>query len=153
MPRPTRAFGRPGTPVIPTAWESDHARVVLKTMTATITIRPPATAPATANTDLSYTPAAVPDPVYAGLARIQVLQRSTGSAAQILGDEVTNGIVYLVAIDRDAAPISRGYVVEVIACNDPTLTDGRRLVVKQIDRGSLRFERDLYCVDYLEETS
>jgi len=152
MPRPRRAHGRPGTAVIPPAWEADHAVVAAKTFTATVKIWPRATAPDIKD-DLSYDDAGSPSPVYVGGARIQVLSGGRDAANQMIGDQAVSSVAYLVAIDREAAPIRRGYVVEVVTSNDATLQDGRRLAVERVDRGSLRFERDLYCTDQLEEAT
>ena len=145
MPRQTRAFGRPGTPVIPTNWERDHAPVVAKTLTAKCKIWAPASTPSI-KADLSYDPPAGATPLYDGACRIQVLNNV--AMDRLFGDEYQSQTGYLVVIDREEDDVARGGVVEVYRCSDPTLLeDGRRLVVAKVDRGSLRFERDLYCTD------
>lgn len=150
MPRASRSQGRPGTTVVPPNWETDHATVVAKTLTAVVEIRPRASMPATINDDLSYTPAASPAPAYSGRARIQVLNGE--ESVKVLGEQVRATVAYLVVIDRSAGPIERGHMVKVLAASDPTLLEpGRRLVVERLDRGSLRWERDLYCIDELQE--
>lgn len=150
MPRPRQAHGRPGTKVIPTSWEAEHAKVAGRTVTAKVKVWPRAVAPEI-NDDLSYDAGPDLEPVYDGGARIQVISGGRDAATQLVGDEAIAKVVYLVVIDREAEPILRGYVVQVIESNDPTLQGDRRLAVERIDRGSLRFERDLYCVDELEK--
>lgn len=152
MPRKRQAHGRPGTAVIPPNWEAEHAKLVARTFTARVKIMPRATSPEI-NDDLSYDDKGTVSPVYDGGARIQVISGGRDAATQLVGDEPIAKVAYLVVIDREAEPIRRGYLVEVVECSDPTLQGDRRLVVERINRGSLRFERDLYCVDYLEETA
>ena len=146
MPRPTRAQGRPGTQVISADWETSHAPVVRKTCTATCKVWAAADNAPSINADLSYD-AASDTVLYTGSCRIQVL--NIGDSTRTLGEEYQAKAGYLVVIDRDAnSTIDRGCVVEVTASSDPSLlAAGRRLAVARVDRGSLRFERDLYCVD------
>lgn len=150
MPRTTRAQGRPGTKVIPDIWESSHAVVVGKTRTAEITIfgRNTDDAEPVMNADFTYDAGNPAATLYTGPARIQ----SLGSAldSQVLAaDQAVATSGYLIVIDRDADNIPVGSIVQVTASTDPTLTTDRRLVVRKIARGSLRWERDLWCTDDL----
>lgn len=152
MPRPTRAQGRPGTRIFPKDFEASHGVVVGKAATATVLIfPPPAGTGATMNADFTY---ATPDPataIYGSQdsgpnARIQVLGAQESAALAVDQEVVTVG--YLVVIDRNA-DIPLDAVVQITASSDTTLLGDRRLVVRKIARGSVRWERDLWCVDTL----
>lgn len=148
MPRPTRGYGRPGTPVIPADWEQSHAPVARKTFTAAIKIYgPPTAGTAAVNTDLTYEPPAAATVLYEGPARIQVLNAQ--QSATEVGQQSQTTAGYLVAIDRETTGIPVGAAVQIVTSNDPDLAGAVRLYVAHGDRGSLRFERDLYCVDDL----
>jgi len=153
MPRPTRAQGRPGTRVFPKNWETEHAVVVRKTCTALIKIWAPAPAGVAPTNDqsLAPTPVDVGEPLYGGAdgapARIQVLNAQQGTSEVADQTQVTAG--YLVVIDRDAHDIPPRAVVQIITSTDPELGGSTRLYVDHHDRGSIRWERDLYCVDDL----
>lgn len=152
MPRAVRSQGRPDTAVFPVDWESSHAAVVAKTLTATIAWYAPKTsaeAPVM-NDDFTFTPDADATPVHEGGARIQVLN---GQEANVLtGDQKVVTVDYLVVIDKDSPEIPLGAIGKVTACTDPELVGARRLVVRKIARGSVRWERDLWCVDSLTHT-
>ena len=144
MPRPTRAQGRPGTRVIPVNWERDHAPVVDKTFTAGVQIFDPYTGTEPVlQAGYTYSAGAAGAPIYTGNARIQVMNAQ--AAADIVGDQEQLTTVYLVVIER-AADVPVGSRV-VVATGDPMLTDGRHLIVRKAAAGSLRWERDLWCVD------
>jgi hypothetical protein len=148
MVRPHQAHGRPNTAVVPERWEEEHAHVVRKTTAASISIWPAKGAGSTPSigNDLSYATPAAQTALYEGAARIQVL--NAGDNERVFGGEYLTARGYLVVIDRDSDPaIDRGAVVEVTEAGDPSLLTSRRLVVAAVDRGSLRWERDLYCVD------
>ncbi|EFQ82706.1 hypothetical protein HMPREF0063_11915 [Aeromicrobium marinum DSM 15272] len=147
MPRPTRAYGRPGTRVLPENWERDHAPVVAKTRTAMIEIRPPAALP-TFTPGEGYGDPASLDPIYTGSARIQALDAD--ARRRLVGEQDQGTSAYLVAIDIDAAAIPDNSTIRVTASNDPWMTTDRTLIVRNADLGSLRFERDLYAVDDLD---
>lgn len=153
MPRPLRSQGRPGTPVIPNDWEDSHATVVRKTFTATVQIFPPfedQTAPVLA-ADLTYATSAAVDPIYQGGARIQVLNGQ--ETTNLVGDQAQLTAGYLVVVDRDGTDIPPRAVVRILTSTDPTLNDGRRLTVRKVARGSMRWERDLWCVDDMTKES
>lgn len=148
MPRPTRAQGRPGAAVIPTGWVAGHQPAVNKTMTAACTLRQPGTRQswdAEAEQNL-----AVPnDPYYEGGARVQAL--ATQAREVPVADDPTTVAQYLVVVDAaagvsgDRVGPAEGDLVTVAGSGDPLL-DGQELRVVQVVMGSLRFERDLFCV-------
>ena len=150
MPRPRRSHGRPGTSVIPKAWEASHRPVVSKTLGGRCTIHAPS-APAALQVkpDLTYEPAGEPAAaLYDGPFRAQALNAK--EAAGLVGDQeqITTG--YLLVVDADADVPVRS-VVTIADATDQTLV-GVRLVVRKIARGSHRFERDLWCVEDLTDT-
>lgn len=114
-------------------------------MTADILIWPPASDPVFVPGQ-GYTDPGTAGPVdYDGPARIQSLD--VNAARRLIGDEEQATAGYLVTIDIDAGQIRENSTIEVITSNDPWLTTDRRLIVRGMDLGSLRFERDLYAVD------
>lgn len=150
VPRPTRSQGRPGTRVIPTHWERDHAPVVEKTLTGVCSIYPapeaggaePVMAP-----DLSWTVPDV-DPLYADVpCRVQHHTGSTNPQ-----DQAGQGVMtseYLVVVPYALDGITARCVVIFTASNDPDLNTTPALYVRDPLVGTLRFERDLMCVDDL----
>lgn len=146
MPRPVRAQGRPGTRVFPTDFEASHAVVVAKAATATVTIYAPAQVGAsTMNADFSFTPTAAAEPLHNDVgARIQALNGQ--ETAALVGDQQQITTAYLVVVDWDLE-VPHNAIVQVTTCTDPSLLGDRRLIVRRNTRGSIRWERDLYCVD------
>jgi hypothetical protein len=147
MPRPRRAQGRPGTPVIPQTWGADHASVVVRASNATVRIHAPASAGGTPvlNPDYTVTQPPAAEPVYDRTARIQMLNGQ--ELAQLVGDQEQITAGYLVAIAYDSPEIPLLSTVEVTGSTDPRLGGDRRLVVRRVGSGTERFERDLWCVD------
>lgn len=155
MPRPVRAQGRPGTSVIPADWADSHRPVIAKTLGATIAFRHPGgtTGPLDPDTDQ---PTYVPNPPYqTGKCRIQVLARADQQKTDV-ADQPVQKVGYLVVVDTTdedlAHPITvddLGDITAVDANGDPTLV-GRTLVVDSIARGSIVWERDIYCTDVLD---
>lgn len=156
--RPQQALGRPGTVVIPAGWQEAHGVVAGKTMTATVSLRRPGATTKTFNTTTrrtEYTDAAA----YATdqAARIQAQTTRGVKPGEEQAEETLQVAGYLVtlAFDRtvDQEPAT-GDFVDVTASSDPLLT-GRSLQIHDVVRGSLRFERDLFCtlVDPAEATS
>lgn len=143
MPRPTRSYGRPGTPVIPADWQESHAPVAQGTMTATVSLRKPGSTTvfdeATGQTEYTpLTPYATAQP-----ARIQAYRATAIDRAKDVADETVRVTGYLVSVPWDNAP-DEGDIVDVTASKDGDLA-GRSLVVIDVVRGSLRFTRDLFC--------
>lgn len=133
--------GRPGTTVIPDGWEAAHAPVLAGTRTATVSLRKPGSTrqwnPDTQSTDtVPLTPYA-PDVA----ARIQVVPTQERTV------EVAGGTThvrdYLVTLDPALLPVDED-LVDITACSDPALVD-RTLRIVDVVRGSLRFERVVYC--------
>jgi len=145
MPRPRRAQGRPGTPVIPADWETSHAPVVSKTMTTPCVIRNAQPGTPAFDVALGHSVRPAGFVLYTGNSRVQVLNAQDAGAR--IGEQDQQTAAYLVVIDREAANIPLGATIEFPTATDPTLLGNRRLVVRKTARGSLRFERDLYCVD------
>lgn len=145
--RPQQALGRPGTPVIPADWQQAHGAVAAKTMTATVNLRHPGSTK-TFNTTTrrsEFTPLA--PYATAQAARVQAQTSRAVQAGQEAAEETLQVAGYLVTLtlDRttDQEP-SVGDLVDVTASGDPLLT-GRSLKIHDVVRGSLRFERDLFC--------
>lgn len=152
MPRPRRAQGRPGTRIFPKDFEASHGVVVRKAATATIVIFPPITGTdPVMNEDFTFPEADPATAIYGGPdsgpnARIQVLGAQESEALAVDEEVVTVG--YLIVIDRET-DIPLNAVVQVTASSDTSLITGRRTVVRKIARGSIRWERDLWCIDIL----
>lgn len=150
MPRPRQSQGRPDTRVIPKNWESEHGKVASRTHNATVQIYTASedNSAGSLNEDLTRTSSTPPELVYTGPARIQV-QNAQQKSAEV-GDQSQITLDYLVALDRDVAgadDVTVRSVIKVIESPDPSLVGALRLYVAQVERGSVRFERDLICVD------
>lgn len=142
MPRPRQAHGRPGTRVIPKNWGSSHAPVMEKTMTdATCELREPGTEQVW--DDPSGQMVQVPKVAYyIGGCQVQALTNDARVSVQAEDPEsVAN---YLVTVPAIVGQVRGGHLLKVTTCDDPALTD-RVLVVRDVVRGSHRFERDLFC--------
>lgn len=141
MPRPTRAQGRPGTPVIPTQWAAGHRPVVDKTGTAGCKLRKPGTTQQwDPDTDQNLS---VPyDPYYDGTARVQALATQAREVTVAADPETI--AQYLIVVPASVSPATDD-LVEIADSGDPLL-DGQVLRIVQVAMGSLRFERDLFCV-------
>jgi len=137
---------RPGSHVIHPDWEQRHRPTATATMTAQCVID---------REDPDGTP--VFDPiagvttrpritVYTGPCRVQ--RRSVAESERQSGDQEVTTADYLVVIEHDAEDVQVADRVTIGASSDPTLT-GHALTVASVMRGSLRFERDLTCVDDL----
>lgn len=152
MPRARRSYGRPGTQVIPADWGTSHAPVITGTFTGTVIIRGLPGEPVMGD-DFEYTTPEAPilygsPPNQTPNARIQVLPAQDKNTQ--LGGQDVRTAGYLVVINHDAPHIPLLSTVEVTTSSDPLLNlAGRRLVVRDYDMGTIRFERDLYCVDDL----
>ncbi len=150
MPRPNRAYGRPGSEVIPHDWSSSHAPVVEATLTGSCRVLPP-TDPTdlVAAADLTVS-AAAGEATHTGPFRLQ--QQNAQAAVAMLGDQFQTTAAYLIVLRADAEiPYGAGVVIDTCP-EDPTAV-GRRFTVRKVARGSQRFERDLWCVDDLTSTT
>ena len=148
MPRPRMHRGRPGTRVIPARWEADHAAVVVKTMTATCIITAPAAGEPAYDPVLGYSVPPAGATLYDGPCRVQISNTQADTA--VAAEEPVASAAYVVEIDRGADRVVVNALVRITASEDGSLT-GRRLAVRGIARGSLRFARDLTCVDDLTQ--
>lgn len=133
-----------GSRVIPAGWEEHHRPVMETTWTATITFTrisgPPVHDPATGSTSQPRTT------VYFGPCRIQEHQINAHSTIAA-GERITTHVYHVsLAVEAD---LQKNDVGTVNACNDPTFV-GRELLVEDIQRGSLLFQRDAICIDNLE---
>jgi hypothetical protein len=145
MPRPVGAQGRPRTPVIDAGWEDQHRPVAEKTMTATCTIRHPGgTKVFDTTTGLTTTTPLIP--FYIGVCRVQALAVGD-NRADVAGQQVSSA-GYLITVPWSVDEVAVDDQVTVTGSSDGSLT-GLTLTVTTVQRGSLRFERDLICLDDL----
>jgi hypothetical protein len=84
--------------------------------------------------------------VYSGPCRIQEHQARV-HAVDVAAEQITTH-AYQVSLPVEA-DLQKNDVGTVNACNDPTFV-GRELLVEDIQRGSLLFQRDVICIDNLE---
>ena len=137
---------RPGSHVIHPDWEQRHRLTATATMTALCVIDredpdgTPVFDPVTGTTSRPRVT------VYSGPCRVQ--RRSVAESERQSGDQEVTTADYLVVIEHDADPVQVADRVTIGDSSDPTLT-GRALTVSAVMRGSLRWERDLICVDDL----
>lgn len=126
--------------MIPVNWEAGHRPVAEKTMTATIELRHPGTVQAWSEPVQQMV--AVPrDPYFTGVCRVQAL--ATKAAEVSIAEDPETVASYLVTVSASVRPLEKD-LGTVTASNDPELDNGV-LVVGQVVRGSVRFERDLFC--------
>lgn len=148
--RASRAQGRPGTAVVPPNWGASHAPVAAKTMTLPISLRHPGSTTSTYDPSLGFTPATPHAPYTpAGLmARVQARLESARDQVAEQAEESLRRAGYLITLPLDCAPdeIAVGDLADFPSdCAEPALA-GRTLLIVEIGRGSLRFERDLFGV-------
>lgn len=140
---------RPRVAVIPDGWEQHHKPTVDGTRTATVEVW---SGPAEGESDWEWDPVVgddvpnhgslvLPDPV---TARIQRLLTEDEYAT---GGQNLKSRRYLVTLDRNLPTLTPRARLRVVQC-DPEL-DGKYLHVLDIQGGSLRFERDLICIETL----
>lgn len=145
--RLTQALGRPGTQVIPDGWQESHGQVFAKTMPAKVNLRKPGSTktqnPTTQVTE--YVPLAP----YAADQRARI-QPQTSRAVDSSAEQATETLQvvgYLVTLVFDR-PLNKepavGDLVDVLGCTDPLLT-GRSMLITEVVRSSMRFERDVFC--------
>lgn len=136
--------------VIPTDWSAHHRGIVEQTLTAACEIRPSGSTPGIFDPATGTRPN-VPHPAhYSGACRVQVLPAIEQEA--VTGDQEITTVGYRVTIGHDTATqLDVDDLVKITAVDDngdPTLV-GRTLKVQAFTRGSLTWERDLYCTDTL----
>lgn len=146
MPRPQRAYGRPGTQVIPPDWETSHAQVMTGTFPDLVSLRAPGGTPAwnpgnhrtevTANTPFAT--------------RVPARIHAIGADAQnTAADDVVRVAGYDVWLPLDGDGVDaivvdgeQDTLIDVTSSQDPMLT-GKTLQVTGVIRGTSRFERHL----------
>lgn len=138
--RSRQATGRPGTPVIPANWEAGHRVVVEKTLRGTASLRVPGTVqtwnPVTEQNDLTpHEPYATPG------CRVQALRGE--SRRVVVAEDLEVVADYLIVIPADITPAGTD-LVTVTGTGD-ALLDGRVFEIQQVELGTERFERDLFC--------
>lgn len=134
--RPTRAYGRPATPVVPADWDTSHAAVLDRTHPATITITLPGEP--TWDPELRRTTRSVTT-LYAGPASLTQADATDVDA----GDAHQLAHTYDVVLPHDVAGITEKARVHVDTCpGDPDLA-GADLAVDSVASGTRRFARHL----------
>lgn len=145
MPRPTRAHGRPGTPVVPDAWAASHRPVLAGTRRGTLAVRRDATTQ-TWDNELEQNVTVPVDPHFIGTCRVQALGNQARDRV-IAGDPETVAD-YLIATEvTDAAPDAQPLEQQLATVTDTgdPLLDGQTLRIVQVVRGTELFERYLFC--------
>lgn len=147
--RPQRAYGRPGTAVIPPDWGASHAPVAAGTMTARVSLhhtggtityqwsdaeqRNVPTLPAAYATDVP--------------ARLQANRETSRGDDAVSAEESIKVSGYLISLPLDGDGVDEiavGDTIAVTTSDDPEL-EQITLRVVDIVRGSLRFERDVFA--------
>jgi hypothetical protein len=138
--------GLVNTTVIPADWQQHHRPVTEQAMTATcIIVRP--TSAGTWNPTAGAT--IYPDPVrvypMSGAAPCRITRRPSHVTKPETGDRIVPVATYTISVAADTSTVQVGDLIQVVTCpGDPALT-GRDLVVRDSDRGSLTWQRDLTC--------
>ncbi|MCZ4497894.1 MAG: hypothetical protein JWQ74_447 [Marmoricola sp.] len=143
MPRPVRAFGRPGTAVFPPSWDTDHAQVIGATHTATVAVGSRSTV-ATWSDETNQMETAQVTPVYAGAASVSIVSLGGAAAEVDAADDLVAQRKYQVTLPREIAGILADHVVRVTTCSDADLL-GKTLTIDGVELGSSRFARHLIC--------
>jgi len=145
--RPQRAYGRPGTAVIPADWGLSHAPVAAGTRNATGTLRHAADGGDEAGWDPVNRVTVPPEgSVYATdiTARIQSLITHRSDSNVVVAEDVVITASYLVTVDLDLESVEGDTFTVATCAGDSTLVD-QIFRVEHVVRGTERFERDLYC--------
>lgn len=145
MPRPGSP-GRPGTAVIPPAWEQHHQPVAEGTFTAQCRLRDPAAdVEGPFDPDTGTRPVTKAAPYYDGPCRVQQMHTPRrGETAE----QQTAEHDYLVQVPKTVTGVREKHRIEIYGSNDAAL-NGRELHVADVMRGSLTWSRDLVCLDNL----
>lgn len=141
--RPTRAQGRPGTPVIPATWAASHRPVVDRTMNGTAALRHPGTTQ-TWDDELEQNVEAPLDPFATVSCRVQALATQARPVVTAGDREVVAQYLVVVPASTGTSELLELDLVTLTDTGDPLL-DGRTLTVAQVVYGTERFERDLFC--------
>lgn len=146
--RARQHLGRPGTAVIPKNWEANHGLVVAKTMPAVVSLRKPGSTE-TRNTETQQQEySKLPAYATGQPARIQAHTTTGTNKTSETAEETVQVTGYLITLthcrELEHEP-AVGDLVDVVDANDQLVID-RTFRVDQIPVGSLRFERDLFCI-------
>lgn len=137
----------PGWKVIPPRWAEEHRPTAESTFTARMEFYHRSEGPAPWPVPAGHP---LPTPFHTAACRIQQLNRE---ATPETAAQTVNTHDYLVVVSIDAPTIiggERGDYGIVTESSDPKLV-GRRLDVRDVQHGSLMWERDLVCVDNLTQ--
>lgn len=138
-----------GSRVIPAGWEGHHRPVAEATMTAKCRITRAGTGPGTWNPSSNQYDPPAREVVYETLGcRVQELSLPQ---VQEAGQQRVSSRDYRVSLPIAAVAVLVDDVIEVIS-GDATLDAslvGRPLVITDVQRGSLMWERDVICIDTL----
>ncbi|MCL8026315.1 DUF6093 family protein [Nocardioides bruguierae] len=148
MPRPTRAHGRPGTPVIPTSWAADHQPVAEATMISALALYRQ-----DAPTRQEWDPAeqqqmAIPPGAYdTRPCRVIAMAAQARTVEVVADDETVARYLVTTTVDVSDTPTLQPAEGDTAVCTDTgdPLIEGRTLRVEQILRGTHQFERGLVC--------
>jgi len=147
--RPRRAYGRPGTAVLPERWAFEHGVVADGFASATVNIREAGGTPGDFDETTGTTPT-VPFEPFAELVPAAVkplgADQSMSPGVVVAGD-VVKVTGYLLSLPvgfegLDDPLLGEGALVDVVTCDDPLL-EGRTLTVTDAVRGTDRMTRDL----------
>lgn len=133
----------PSTRAIPDGWDAHHRPVATSSMTATCSIRRPATG--VYNTATLQYGDADGTLIYSGPCRLQQRTRAE-FAGDVAGQQVTTRS-YLLAIEWDAAQILVDDIATIDTATDPRLAT-RKLRITDVQYGSDQWQRDLYAEDF-----
>lgn len=150
-PFPNRAYGRPGTAVLPSTWAAEHGLVADGFRTAVVSVRPPGGTPGGFDDETGTTTTTPFDPFIANAPAVIAplgADQSSSPGIEVAGD-VVKVTAYRVSLSRvqagvDDDELAEGALVDVVTCDDPQL-EGRTLNVTDVVRGSDLMTRDLIC--------
>jgi hypothetical protein len=143
--RAQRAYGRPGTRVIPAGWGASHAAVIEGRLSAVVDLTDPATATKTWDEELKRTVLAATPYAADVPAAIQVIFTGySNNSGEDAAEERLQVAGYRITVPHGQA-VTPGHEVTVTACDGDSTLTGRTFSVAEVLRGSERFQRDLMC--------
>jgi hypothetical protein len=138
---------RPGSQVIPAGWSAHHRPVAEKTFTARCTIDRAGTgAPVWNATTNAYDPPA--RVVLHTNLECRVQHWRKFAQVDTVGEQRVSTHEYLVQVPITVTDVELDQQVRIDACEDASFV-GKRIVVTDIHRGSLMWDRALLCIDNL----
>lgn len=143
---------RDGIELIPDDWEARHKPVVDGSRTAVVEVW---AGPAAGEKDWTYDSDTKKDvenhgsQLFASETVTARIQRLAADSQEVVGGQKVTHRRYLVPMDREIAEgLTTRTRLRVVECSDPLL-EGVYLYVQDIQKGSLRWERDLVCLENL----